>query len=88
MIDVFKIINVVCATRNTMAERSQTKRGEKTKREKREQDMRRQIRKLESQMKESRQIVFVRLQKVTNNEMVEREKKTEQLLKIKEFLKK
>lgn len=71
-----------------MAERSQTKRGEKTKREKREQDMRRQIRKLESQMKESRQIVFVRLQKVTNNEMVEREKKTEQLLKIKEFLKK
>ena len=65
-----------------MAERSQTKRGEKTKREKREQDMRRQIRKLESQMKESRQIVFVRLQKVTNNEMVEREKKTEQLLKI------
>lgn len=71
-----------------MAERSQTKRGEKTKKEKREQDMRRQIRKLESQMKESRQIVFVRLQKVTNNEMVEREKKTEQLLKIKEFLKK
>lgn len=71
-----------------MAERSQTKRGEKTKREKQEQDMRRQIRKLESQMKESRQIVFVRLQKVTNNEMVEREKKTEQLLKIKEFLKK
>ena len=33
---------------NTIAERSQTKRGEKTKREKREQDMRRQIRKLES----------------------------------------